>query len=82
MMQRNKSFSQRRLERKLSRETQKMTNEELRSALWSTRKQSEQKEEVANDLEKTKLRSFLMEDIYSKELKKRELLEWALKTGS
>jgi hypothetical protein len=64
-----------RMTRKLARQARKMSNEELRAALWEVRDRTESIENPSEQL-------FLREDIYSKELKKRELLEWALRTKS
>ena len=70
-----KKGSERRITKKISRQARKMSNEELRDALWDVRNKSESQNNPSDTL-------FLMESIYSNELKKRELLEWALRTGA
>ena len=81
-MRAKKNISQKRFERKLTREAKKMTNEELRKALWSVRKQLENNDQSSSILTDKSMKSLIMEAVYSNELKRRELLEWALKTGS
>jgi hypothetical protein len=67
--------SRKKLEKKLLRKAQKMSNEELRDALWEVRRKSKTIEnDSIDDL-------LIKEEIFSKELKNRELLEWALRTG-
>ena len=82
-------LSERRLERKLKKEAKSMSNEELREALWIARKhnmdnhEGEQEFTENNKSELVPIReSMIREGIYAEELKRRELLEWALKTGS
>jgi hypothetical protein len=70
-----KMSSERKITKKLTKQARKMTNEELRAALWDVRTKSESQENPSEKL-------FIMESIYSNELKKRELLEWALLTGA
>ncbi len=64
--------------KRLARKAKRMSNEDLRKALWTTRKKSEEKHGI-NDEESRKL--LRIEGIYADELKRRELLEWALRTG-
>ena len=64
------------LKRKLKRKTRKMTNEELRTALWIVRDKMDTNTEPMDLSSKL----FIQEEVYSQELKRRELLEWALKT--
>ena len=82
-------LSDRRLERKLRKEAKSLSNEELRDALWIARNINIDDQEVSpefvesNELEQNlKREAMIKEGVYAEELKKRELLEWALKTGS
>ncbi|NHJ39988.1 MAG: hypothetical protein FK731_08145 [Asgard group archaeon] len=71
----NTSNSKKSFEKKLAKKARKMSNEELRNALWDVRIKSENSNNNSiNDL-------LIKEGIYAKELKNRELLEWALRTG-
>ncbi|MBN1329355.1 MAG: hypothetical protein JXA54_07770 [Candidatus Heimdallarchaeota archaeon] len=60
--------------RKLIRKARNMSNEQLRKVLWAVRGHNE----LLNEFTKESQKSFLIEEVYSEELKKRELLEWAL----
>ncbi len=71
-------FSGRFFVKRLTRKAKRMSNTDLRKALWDTRKKSEEHESVTGD-KGTKL--LKIEGIYAEELKRRELLEWALRTG-
>ncbi|HUT82541.1 MAG TPA: hypothetical protein VMZ29_15190 [Candidatus Bathyarchaeia archaeon] len=51
-----------------------MSNEQLCKALWVIRDHNDLIDNFTKDSQK----SFLIEEVYSKELKRRELLEWAL----
>lgn len=71
------------LEGQLILKAQNMSNSELRDALLEIRKINivEEKESVKKfDMDSQK--NLLLEGVYSQELKRRELLEWALKTGT
>ena len=72
-------FSGRFFVKRLTRKAKRMSNTNLRKALWDIRKKSEEHMNVTGD-ERNKL--LKIEGIYAEELKRRELLEWALKTGS
>jgi hypothetical protein len=75
MVSKKVAYSQRKFVKKLSKKAKKMSNEELRDALWDVRRMSKIAENTSiNDL-------LIKEEIFSKELKNRELLEWALRTG-
>jgi hypothetical protein len=75
MVTKKVTYSRKKLEKKLSKKVRKMSNEELRDALWDVRKKSKITEnDSIGDL-------LIKEEIFSKELKNRELLEWALRTG-
>lgn len=65
--------SKRKIEKKFSKQARKMSNEELRAALWDVRNKTESQDGSSEEL-------FILESIYSEELKRRELLEWALRT--
>ncbi|TET29044.1 MAG: hypothetical protein E3J70_08075 [Candidatus Heimdallarchaeota archaeon] len=65
--------------KRLTRKAKRMSNIDLREALWDIRKKSEEHESVIGDNRNKMLK---MEGIYAEELKRRELLEWALRTGS
>ena len=70
-------------EEQLILKARNMSNIELRDSLIEARKASEQTAEKLierADLEAQKV--LLSEEIFSNELKRRELLEWALATGS
>jgi len=70
-------------EEQLILKAKKMSNTELRDALIEARNASEHSTEILieeTDLEIQKL--LLSEGVFSDELKRRELLEWALATGS
>ena len=71
-------FGEKIFKRKHTRKARKMTNEQLRQALWDVREENENK----NDPVDSDIQLMLLEDIYSSELKNRELLEWALKSSS
>ena len=59
-----------------------MSNSELRDALLEVRKSNRMEEnESGNRLDIDSHKDLLMEGVYSQELKHRELLEWALKSG-
>lgn len=69
------SNSKKNLEKKLAKKARRMSNEKLRDALWDVRRKSESSSnDSIDDL-------LIKEGIYAKELKNRELLEWALRTG-
>jgi len=72
-------FSGRFFVKRLTRKAKRMSNIDLREALWDIRKKSEEHESVIGDNRNKMLK---MEGIYAEELKRRELLEWALRTGS
>ncbi|MCF2144623.1 MAG: hypothetical protein K9W42_13070 [Candidatus Heimdallarchaeota archaeon] len=64
--------------RKVLRQARRANSKELRKALWDVRKEltnNQSAEEGAN------WKLYLREQAISNELKRRELLEWALKTG-
>ena len=65
--------------KRLTRKAKRMSNTDLRKALWDARKKSEEQKNVTQDNE---IKLLKIEGIYAEELKRRELLEWALKTGS
>lgn len=69
-------FIKRSHRRKIGRKTRKMTNEELRTALWETRDKLADQEVHSEEIEDL----MVWEEMYSIELKNRELLEWALQT--
>ncbi len=71
-------FSRRFFVKRLTRKAKRMSNTDLRKALWDARKKSEEHEDVTGDSENKFLK---IEGIYANELKRRELLEWALRTG-
>ena len=71
-------FSRRFFVKRLTRKAKRMSNTNLRKALWDIRKKSEEHMNVTGD-ERNKL--LKIEGIYAEELKRRELLEWALRTG-
>lgn len=71
-------FSGRFFVKRLTCKAKRMSNTDLRKALWDARKKSEEYEDVTGDSENKFLK---IEGIYANELKKRELLEWALRTG-
>ena len=71
-------FSGRFFVKRLTRKAKRMSNTDLREALWDIRKKSEEHVSVTGD-NKNKL--LKIEGIYAEELKRRELLEWALRTG-
>ncbi len=60
--------------RKHTRKARNMSNDQLRGEFWSIR----DKNELLENFTKENQKSFLLEEVYSKELKRRELLEWAL----
>ncbi len=65
--------------RKVLRQARRANSKELRKALWDVRKEltnNQSAEEGAN------WKLYLREQAISNELKRRELLEWALKTGA
>lgn len=69
-------------EEQLVLKAKSMANSELRDALLEVRETNRKEEnESANKLDMNSERNLLMEGVYSQELKRRELLEWALKTG-
>ena len=72
-------FSGRFFVKRLTRKAKRMSNTDLREALWDTRKKSE---EHGNAIRGSKNKLLKIEGIYAEELKRRELLEWALRTGS
>ncbi|MFW9922689.1 MAG: hypothetical protein ACFFDW_05285 [Candidatus Thorarchaeota archaeon] len=64
----------------ITHKAQKMSNHELKKALLEIRQKNSQTpisslEDINEETEK----DLLIEGVYSEELKKRELLEWALK---
>ena len=68
-------------ERQLLLQAKDMPNSELRDALLEVRKSNRKdKNESGNELDVDSQKNLLMEGVYSQELKRRELLEWALKT--
>jgi len=71
-------FSGRFFVRRLTRKAKRMSNTALRKALWDIRKKSEEHSSVKGDNRSKLLK---VEGIYAEELKRRELLEWALRTG-
>jgi len=71
-------FSGRFFVKRLTRKAKRMSNTDLRKALWDTRKKSEEHESVTGD---KGIKLLTIEGIYAEELKRRELLEWALRTG-
>ncbi len=72
-------FSGRFFVKRLTRKAKRMSNTDLRKALWNARKKCEEQNDIAGDKE---IKLLKIEGIYAEELKRRELLEWALKTGS
>ena len=71
-------FSGRFIVKRLTRKAKRMSNTDLRKALWDIRKKSEKHESSTGDSGNKLLK---IEGIYAEELKRRELLEWALRTG-
>ncbi len=71
-------FSGRFFVKRLTRKAKRMSNTDLREALWAIRKKSEEQGSITGG---NRNRLLKIEGIYSEELKRRELLEWALKTG-
>ncbi|NHJ32506.1 MAG: hypothetical protein FK732_06560 [Asgard group archaeon] len=63
---------------RLTRKVKRMSNNDLRKALWQIRDKSEEHSGVSGE---NKNGLLIVEGIYTEELKKRELLEWALRTG-
>ncbi|NHK32675.1 MAG: hypothetical protein FK730_15095 [Asgard group archaeon] len=75
MVTKKDTNSKKKIHKKLSKKARKMSNEELRDALWDIRRKIKISEnDFIGDL-------LIKEEVYSKELKSRELLEWALRTG-
>ena len=69
-------------ERQLILKAKKMSNSELRDILLEVRVvNSKEENESGNKFEMDSQKNLLMEGVYSQELKNRELLEWALKSG-
>ncbi len=69
-------------ERQLILKAKKMSNSELRDVLLEVRiVNSKEENESGNKFEMDSQKNLLMEGVYSQELKNRELLEWALKSG-
>ncbi len=69
-------------ERQLILKAKNMSNSELCDALLEIRIVNSKKEnESENKFDVDSQKNLLMEGVYSQELKRRELLEWALKTG-
>jgi len=69
------------LEKKLIRHARRMSNEELRTAFWIARKCNEECDSKTQ-IDANKEKNILMEKIFAEELKRRELLEWALRMQS
>ncbi|MBD3191191.1 MAG: hypothetical protein GF308_11125 [Candidatus Heimdallarchaeota archaeon] len=74
----------------LLEKVRKMSNKELRQALWEARKEVMARESVSLLTEQQLEQKFpeeimqkklLREEMFSRELERRGLLEWALKTG-
>ncbi len=74
----HKGFSGRFFVRRLTRRAKRMSNTDLRKALWDIRRKSEELGKNSGD---SGNRFLKIEGIYAAELKRRELLEWALRTG-
>jgi len=69
-------------ERQLILKAKKMSNSELRDVLLEVRiVNSKEENESGSKFEMDFQKNLLMEGVYSQELKNRELLEWALKSG-
>jgi len=69
-------------ERQLILKAKKMSNSELRDVLLEVRiVNSKEENESGSKCEMDFQKNLLMEGVYSQELKNRELLEWALKSG-
>ncbi len=68
-------------ERQLVLKAKSMSNSELRDALLKARKANRNEEASVNKLDINSQKNLLKEGLYSRELKRRELLEWALTTG-
>ncbi|MBK5114180.1 MAG: hypothetical protein KGD59_00405 [Candidatus Heimdallarchaeota archaeon] len=64
--------------RRLTRKVKRMSNSDLREALWDIRKKTGDIASFSGDEKNNLLK---IEGIYAEELKRRELLEWALRTG-
>jgi len=71
---------EKRFERKLIRKFRRTKNKQLRAALWNVRTELATIDE--EEWNQNHWRLYLTEQVISRELKRRELLEWALKTGA
>ncbi|MEA2065664.1 MAG: hypothetical protein U9O65_00955 [Thermotogota bacterium] len=64
------------LRKKLRKQATQMSNETLRQHFWESREKNQQ---IGNNsYTKEQQKELIKEEIFSQELKKRELLEWAL----
>lgn len=73
------SFSGRFQVRRITRKARRMSNTDLRKALWDIRRKTGETTSFSGDEKDNLLK---IEGVYAEELKRRELLEWALRTGS
>ncbi|HUU78687.1 MAG TPA: hypothetical protein VMX55_10095 [candidate division Zixibacteria bacterium] len=78
----NEEYFEGNFEEQLIAKVSKMTNIELRDALLEVRKLNiKGKINSIEEIDENTQKSLIIEGIYTEELKRRELLEWALRTA-
>ena len=80
-MELNEECSGENFKKRLVIRASKMTNNELRDALMKVRQENiKEKINSIEEIDEKTMKSLIIEGIYTDELKRRELLEWALRT--